>query len=90
MKIKRIEFSRRFEKDLSKAPKKIRIAFKVRLAIFLQDTFNPILNNHALTGGYKDYRSINVTGDFRAIFREFDNGEIIYFEIIGTHSQLYK
>ena len=90
MKIKRIDFSRRFEKDLSKAPKKIKIAFKARLEIFLKDKFNQTLNNHSLTGNYKDYRSINVTGDFRAIFREFDNGEVIYFETLGTHAQLYK
>ncbi len=90
MKIKRIDFSRRFEKDLRKAPIKIRIAFKARLELFLPDMFNPLLNNHALTGDYKEYRSINITGDWRAIFKEFENGEIISFEILGTHSQLYK
>ena len=87
MKIKKIEFSRQFEKDLRKAPKKIKIAFKARLEIFLQDTFNPILNNHTLTGSYKDYRSINITGDLRAIYRK--SSKEIMFVALDSHSNLY-
>jgi mRNA-degrading endonuclease YafQ of YafQ-DinJ toxin-antitoxin module len=38
------------------------------------------------------YRSINVTGDWRALYSEQQqNGkEIIVFEMLGTHSQLYQ
>ena len=90
MKIKRIDFSKRFEKDLKKSPRKIQISFRNRLEIYLTDKFNPILNNHSLTGKYNGYRSFNVTGDWRAVFRELDGGEIIYFDVIRTHSQLYK
>ena len=90
MVIKRIDFSKRFEKDLKKAPKKIQKAFKNRLEIFLTDKFNPILNNHSLTGNYDNYRSINITGDWRAVFRELDAGETVFFDILGTHSKLYK
>lgn len=90
MTIKKVDYSNRFLKDLKKAPKKIKVAFRERLEIFLSSKFNPVLNNHALTGEYKNYRSINVTGDWRAIFREFDGGKEIYFDTIGTHSQLYK
>ena len=90
MKIGRIDFSKRFEKDLRKAPRKIQIAFRSRLEVFLTDKFNPVLNNHALTGRYAGYRSINITGDWRAVFRELHEDEIIYFDILGTHSKLYK
>ncbi len=90
MKVKRIDFSKRFEKDLKKAPVKIRKAFRGRIEIYLTDKFNPILNNHALTGRLEGYRSINVTGDWRAIFRELESGEIVYFDFLGTHSQLYR
>ncbi|OGM23349.1 hypothetical protein A2961_01745 [Candidatus Woesebacteria bacterium RIFCSPLOWO2_01_FULL_39_21] len=90
MKAKRIDFSKRFEKDLKKAPMKIQTAFRSRLEIFLTDKFNPILNNHSLLGRYEGYRSINISGDWRAIFRELDDGEIIYFDLLGTHSKLYK
>lgn len=90
MKVKRVDFSKKFEKGLKKAPRKIQIAFRNRLEIYLTDKFSPVLNNHALTAKYEGYRSINVTGDWRAVFREFEGGEIIYFDILDTHSDLYK
>lgn len=98
MKTKRIDYfarnklvySKRFVKDFRKAPQKVQIAFRHRLEIFLTDKYYPILNNHSLTGKYQEYRSFNVAGDWRAIFREFENGAILYFDLIGTHSQLYR
>ena len=89
MVVRRVDFSKKFKKDLKKAPPQIRSAFKKRLAIFFDNKNDIMLNNHTLIGFYKGYRSINVTGDWRAIFREFENGEVIYFEILGTHSKLY-
>jgi len=38
------------------------------------------------------YRSINITGDWRALYTikgDGKGGEIAVFEILGTHSQLY-
>ena len=90
MKTKRVDFSRRFEKDLKKASLKIKKAFRSRLEICLTDKFNPILNNHLLTGKFLGCRSINITGDWRAVYRELNGGEIVYFDLLGTHSQLYK
>ncbi len=89
MTVKRIDFSRKFEKNLKKAPKKIQVAFRKRLEMFLSDKFHPILNNHPLVGEYQNYRSINVTGDWRAVFREFQGGEVVYFDLLQTHSKLY-
>ena len=90
MKAVKIDYSKRFEKDLRKVPLKTQIAFRNRLEVFLTDKFNPILRNHPLTGKYQGYRSINVTGDWRAIYREMDNGKTIYFDLLGTHGKLYK
>ncbi|KKR86330.1 MAG: hypothetical protein UU32_C0017G0003 [Candidatus Woesebacteria bacterium GW2011_GWB1_41_10] len=90
MRVKKIDFSGEFEKQLKKSPLKIRVAFRNRLEIYINDKFNPILNNHALVDKFRGYRSINVTGDWRAIFREFGEGGTVYFDLIGTHSQLYR
>lgn len=89
---KRIDYSRKFLKQLKNSPIEIKVAFRKRLELFLQDPFHPQLNNHALTGKFSGYRSINVTGDWRAIFSEFvdESGRAVIFEIVGTHSQLYK
>lgn len=89
----RIRFSRKFSKQYDKANTKIKSAFDARLKIFISNQFYPLLNNHQLTGKFAGFRSINVTGDWRAVFTEHvdENSErLIIFEVIGTHSQLYK
>lgn len=86
----KVRFAKKFKKNYRGSPLKIRREFDKRLKVFITDKFNPALNNHALVGQYISHRSINITGDWRAIFREFDDGEIVYFDLLGTHSQLYK
>ena len=86
----RIEYSRRFLKEFKKCPVKIQAAFKQKIKIFINDKSNIILNNHKLIGNLKGYRSINITSDWRAIFQEFDKEKIVYFVMIGTHSNLYN
>ena len=84
-----VKFSKHFSKQYDKAPGTIRQAFDQRLKLFLHNKFHPQLKNHALEGNLKGFRSINVTGDWRAIFREVNHGGRIYFDLLGTHSQLY-
>jgi addiction module RelE/StbE family toxin len=86
----KVEFSKRFLKALRKAPRKIQIAYRDRLEIFLADRYHPLLNNHSLLGKLTQYRSINISGDWRAIFRELEDGNLVFFDFLGTHSQLYK
>ena len=85
-----IEYSKKFIKEFKKRPINVKANFKSRLDIFINDQYNSILNNHPLSGEPKNYRSININGDWRAIFEEIDGGKIIYFVAIGTHSQLYS
>lgn len=85
-----VKFSRQFKKDYQKIDKKIKSSFEERLELFLRNPFNAQLNNHALTGKYKGYRSINITGDWRALYTINKAEKEIAFEAIGTHSQLYK
>ena len=61
--------------------------FKERRNLFLRDEFNPVLNNHALKGRWLGYRSINVTGNVRAIFKR--DLESALFVAIDRHSNLY-
>ena len=88
-----INFSKKFKKQQNKADAKIKSALNKKIKLFLQDQFTPHLHNHALIGEFKGYRSINITGDFRALYSESvdkDGNQIIIFEMLGTHSQLYK
>ena len=88
----KIDYSRSFVKQLKKAPLYIKIAFRNKLSLFLKNPFHPLLNNHSLKGKYSYCRSINVTGDWRAIFSEISDKKerVVIFVAFGTHSQLYK
>lgn len=83
----KIDYHKNFLKQYKKAPISIQERITARLEIFKKDPFDPRLNNHTLTGNYRGYRSINITGDWRAIYTE--NQEETIFVTIGTHSQLY-
>ncbi len=83
-----IKFTSTFSKQYAKSPPKIKVGFEERLILFQKNKFHPLLNNHQLTGSLKGCRSINVSGDWRAIFQE--ENDLITFLLMGTHSQLYK
>ena len=88
-----IKYSTTFKKQYKKAPRKIQEKVKERISLFVQDDTNQSLNNHALTGGFQGCRSINITGDWRAIYSvrlNLKSEQEYYFEMIGTHSQLYR
>ncbi|PIS07096.1 hypothetical protein COS66_03750 [Candidatus Berkelbacteria bacterium CG06_land_8_20_14_3_00_43_10] len=80
---------RDFTKDLRKQTAKVKDRAKDRLYIFCHNPFNPILYNHALTGRWKGHRSINITGDIRAIYKQIDETAVV-FVALGSHSELYR
>jgi|TARA_B100001971_G_C18214690_1_gene553005 addiction module RelE/StbE family toxin len=85
----KIKFSKKFKKQLKKSPREIQNSFKNRFKIFSENPNNPILRNHGLKHKWQGHRSIDVTGNWRAIFYE-TNDEWIVFRTIDTHSNLYK
>lgn len=84
----KIRFTNRFKKQYKKSSEKIQKEFDKKLKLFLHTPLHPLLNNHPLKGKLLGLRSINITGDWRAIY-SVENDDII-FELIGTHSQLYR
>lgn len=87
-----IEYSALFNKQRKAAPLEIKIAFREALELFLDDTNHPNLRNHALREKYAGFRSINVTEDWRALFkiRKTKFKIVVTFHVLGTHAQLYK
>ncbi|MBI2338507.1 type II toxin-antitoxin system mRNA interferase toxin, RelE/StbE family [Candidatus Daviesbacteria bacterium] len=83
-----VKYTKDFIKDSGKLKTGQQEKLKVRLHLFGQDQFNPVLNNHALKGKYLGYRSINVTGDLRVIF--WKNNDEVIFAAIDSHSNLYS
>ncbi len=84
-----IIFHKNFYKDLKSLDSRSRAKAIDRIEFFAMDKFNTILNNHALKGEYEGYRSINISGDIRAIYKEVEKDTAIFIAI-GTHSNLYK
>ncbi len=83
-----IDFHKNFSKKLKRMSQKEQEKVKQKLTLFLENCYDPLLNNHALKGKYLDYRSINITGDLRAIYKCLTEEEIIFVDI-DTHSNLY-
>jgi addiction module RelE/StbE family toxin len=84
----KVLFHKNFEKKFGKLNLKIKKLFYKRLELFFQDQFHHLLHNHALHGKYKGYRTINITGDIRAVFKIVGE-QSIEFDDIDSHSNLY-
>lgn len=79
---------RRFNKRYATLPPKVKERFKERYVLFLENPSDPTLENHPLHGEYAGCRSINITGDYRAIFYH-EGADIVRFIAIGTHHELF-
>lgn len=82
-----IKFEKKFKKKYKTLGDKKQRQFLDRLKLFKNDEYNPLLNNHKLSSPYKGCRSINISGDLRAIY--YKESTVVYFVTIGTHSELY-
>ena len=85
----RLHFHKNFKRQYQKLNKKQQEKVRQRLRSFLENPFHPSLNNHPLKGKYLDYRSIDITGDLRAIYKSISEDECI-FAVLGTYSELYS
>lgn len=84
-----IRFHKHFEKKYLKLNFSQKEKLKERLGLLAKDEFDLLLNNHPLKGVYNGYRSINITGDIRAIYKHLEK-DVVVFVTIGKHSELYK
>jgi addiction module RelE/StbE family toxin len=85
----KLYFHKNFQKAFEKLQTSEQEKCRKRLKLFLKDEFGPLLNNHPLRGRYNGYRSINITGDIRAIYKRKTSQRVI-FVILGNHNNLYN
>lgn len=85
----KVGYSKRFKKQYKKLSENMQIKFTERLNIFIENQQDERLQIHKLYGKFKNLKSINVTGDTRAVFEEIVSGKI-EFTAIGSHSELYS
>ena len=84
----RVLYKKRFEREFKRLDEKVKLAFLKRLELFAENRSHPLLRNHPVDAAFPGCRSINISGDLRAIFRE--ERDVVIFMHIGTHAQLYK
>ena len=83
-----VRYHSRFLKVFRKLPTPIQDKFFARLSLFEREPFHPLLNNHSVEAAYPNWRSINITGNYRALFEVVSEDTIVFMKI-GTHSELY-
>ncbi len=87
-----IRYSPDFIKKLKKLNVKIRKNFKDVIIIFDKNPYEADLDNHPLKKEWQGYRSIDITADYRAVYKEIEEDKeiVAYFTAIGSHNELYK
>ncbi len=83
----RIELHKDFTKQYKKLPTKLQVQTKDCIKLLTHDPNNVSLRRHRLKGDYRNYWSISISGDYRALYE--DCGSHFLFIKIGSHSELY-
>ena len=82
-----VHYHRSFKKQFKRLPRKIHDKFGIKIRIFISDPYSIELDNHPLTGEWLGHRSIDITGDIRAVYRT--EGNVNLFVAIGSYNQLF-
>jgi addiction module RelE/StbE family toxin len=82
-----VSYSKNFIKQTKKLSPEFRQKVLLKINLFSENPLHQELRNHPLKGKYKIYRSIDITGDVRALYLQSESEAV--FDVIGTHSQLY-
>ena len=82
-----IHYAKKFQKEFKRAPISVREKAVERIKELHAGAHNPLMDIHPLHGEYFCFKSCNVTGDWRIIYRIV--GEVLELARLGTHPQLY-
>lgn len=84
-----VVFHKKFDKAFVKLSQKTKQQAIERIELFSANPADQTLRKHALNSPYKGSFSIDITGDYRAIFH-YVSKDTALFTHIGSHSQLYR
>lgn len=77
-----------FERQYKKLSDELRKKVGERLALLIADERNLLLNDHKLNPPFEGYRSINITGDYRLVYKKLAR-DVYFLRAVGTHHQLF-
>lgn len=84
----RIVYERPFGRQYKKLTKDLQDKMWERFALLVREPAHQLLYNHKLNPPFMGYRSINITGDVRLVYKKGD-AETYYLRAVGTHHQLF-
>ncbi len=84
-----IIFAKKFKKQYKVLPFALKERIEQKVKLFTRDSRDFSLHIHKLHSPYDGAFSMNITGDYRCIYKYVDKDCIILIAI-GTHSELYK
>jgi len=84
----RLTRHREFKRQYKKLDRTTRGKLEERLRLLVKDKSNPLLHNHELHHPFYGYSSINITGDYRLVYKRIGR-DIWYLRAVGTHHQLF-
>jgi len=77
-----------FERQYKKLSNELQKKVGERLALLIVDERNPLLNDHKLNPPFEGYRSINISGDYRLVYKKLAP-DVYFLRAVGTHHQLF-
>ena len=88
----KVRYSPDFYRKYKKADVRIQNRVDEKIEVFLKDPYDLQLDNHTLKRQWGGYRSVDITSDWRAIYKETQIGDesVAYFVALGTHDELYR
>jgi mRNA-degrading endonuclease YafQ of YafQ-DinJ toxin-antitoxin module len=84
-----IAFSSNFLRKAKKLSKKDKILLSERTDIFRNNSNNPRLKTHPLTGKLKGMLSFSLNYSKRVIFLYVEPNKVLFFDI-GSHNEVYR
>ena len=93
--MRQYEYSTKFKKDLKRAQKQtspkrdLEELKQVMMTLAENKQLSAAKRDHPLTGNWVSYRECHVQPDFLLIYKKDDEANLIRFERLGTHSELF-
>lgn len=90
---RRIEYTVQFKRDFKQAEKRRKNLPKLKMVMEMlinRDEIPERYRDHPLRGDWVGSRDIHVEPNWLLLYTILENGELIRFERMGTHSDLFR
>lgn len=81
--LRRVEYEKNFLRQFAKLTAKAQLQARARIAEFIVEENVERLRDHALSGDFLGYRSINITGDVRALYYLSADGRLWFLHSLA-------